>query len=68
MEFFEQTFDLIPVSVEQFGGFLSPISDYFRREIGRLVDVCLCKVENARREDNCHFDALFGIVEVDEDR
>jgi hypothetical protein len=68
LEFFEQTFDLIPVSVEQFGGFLSPISDYFRREIGRLVDVCLCKVENARWEDNCYFDDLFGIIEVDEDR
>ena len=67
MEFFEQTFDLVPVSVEQIDGFLSPISEYFRREIGRSVDVCLCEVENARREDNCHFNDLFGIIELDED-
>ncbi len=68
LELFEQTFDFIPVSTAQIGGFLALISEHFGGKIGRSIDVCLGKVENARREDNCHFDDLFGIIEVDEDR
>lgn len=68
LEFFEQAFDFIPVSPAQVGDFLAPVSEHFDSKIGRSIDVCLGKVENARREDNCHFNDLFGIIAVDEDR
>ena len=67
MECVEQILDAVPVSIEQIGGFLAPVSKNFGREIGWPIDVCLGKVENARWEDNCHFDDLFGIIEIDKD-